>query len=87
MAERSWEDAEADLLGGRVTGDAEVDVVAAMNEALDRRERNSDNGAAAIKRALVQLGWTYREIERRVPRMKRSTAQRWAAPPPEAADD
>lgn len=86
MAERSWDEAEADLLGDRVTGDVEQDVIAAMNEALDRRERNTDNGAAAIRKA-QELGWTLREIERRVPRMKRSTAHRWSAPPPEAPDD
>jgi hypothetical protein len=83
MAERSWDEARADLLGDRATGDPEADVIAAMNEALDRRERNTDNGAAAIKKAQVELGWTLREIERRVPRMKRSTAHRWASPPPE----
>jgi hypothetical protein len=86
MPERSWDEAQADLLGDRATGDPETDVIAAMNEALDRRERNTDNGAAAIRKAIT-MGWTLRQIERRVPRMKRSTAHRWAGPPPEAPED
>jgi uncharacterized protein YerC len=67
------------LLGPRRTGDREQDLLAAVKEAMERRERNTAHGGAVIA-ALVESGYTYREIEAATG-LARATAHRWAAPP------
>lgn len=67
------------LLGRRRTGDLQADLVAGAKEAMDRRERNSLHGGTVIA-ALVDIGFSYRDIERAIG-IPRATAQRWAMPP------
>ena len=73
------------LLGEARTGDARADLIAAAQEAMDRRERNTQHGGAVIA-ALVEMGLPYREIEQ-VTGIPRTTAQRWAIPPTRAESD
>ena len=60
-------------------GDRRADLIRAAQEAMRRRERNTIDGGAVIA-ALVEMGMSYRDIERAtgIPHV---TAHRWAAPP------
>jgi hypothetical protein len=75
------DDVEAALtsLGVESTGDRRADLIRAAQEAMRRRERNTIDGGAVIA-ALVEMGMSYRDIERAtgIPHV---TAHRWAAPP------
>ena len=75
------DDVEAALasLGIESTGDRRADLIRAAQEAMRRRERNTIDGGAVIA-ALVEMGMSYRDIERAtgIPHV---TAHRWAAPP------
>lgn len=70
------------LLGAARTGDEQADLIAAAKEAMRRRERNTVDGGAVIA-ALIEMGMSYREIERAtgIPHV---TAHRWATPPQRA---
>jgi uncharacterized protein YerC len=78
------DDALDSLLGSRGTGDRRTDLVAAAREAMARRERNTEDGGAVIA-AMLEDGLSYRDIER-LTGIPRTTAQRWAVPPPKASD-
>jgi hypothetical protein len=75
------DDIEAALasLGIEPTDDRRTDLIRAAQEAMRRRERNTIDGGAVIA-ALVEMGMSYRDIERAtgIPHV---TAHRWAAPP------
>ena len=73
------EEALAELLGQRRTGDVRADLIMGMNEAMQRRERNTELGGAVIA-ALRDEGLSYRDIENATG-VPRTTAQRWAVPP------
>jgi uncharacterized protein YerC len=73
------------LLGSGRTGDLQADLLAALREALIRRERNSRDGGAVIA-GLLDQGLSYRDIER-LTGIPRATAQRWAEPPPRVEPD
>jgi hypothetical protein len=73
------DEALAELLGERRTGDVRAGLIMGMNEAMRRRERNTELGAAVIA-ALRDEGLSYRDIENATG-VPRTTAQRWAAPP------
>ena len=76
MATDDAEAALASLLGGNRSGDTQADLIAAAQEAMRRRERNTIDGGIVIA-ALVELGMSYRDIERAtgIPHV---TAHRWA---------
>jgi hypothetical protein len=76
---------EALLLGDRRTGDATADLIAALREAMRRREQNTAHGGAVIA-ALVETGLSYHDIEQATG-IPRTTAQRWAVPPRRADED
>jgi hypothetical protein len=73
------------LLGDQRTADQRADLIAAAREAMRRRESNTTDGGAVIA-ALVELGLSYRDIERAtgIPHV---TAHRWATPPKRADSD
>ena len=73
------------LLGPKRTGDQRADLIAAAQEAMDRRERNTLHGGAVIA-ALRDSGMSWREIETATG-IARTTAQRWAEPPERAPQD
>jgi uncharacterized protein YerC len=73
------QEALASLLGEKRTGSRLKDLILAAREALARRVRNSEDGAAVIA-ALIDEGLSYRQIEAATG-IPRATAQRWAAPP------
>ncbi|HEV7831559.1 MAG TPA: hypothetical protein VGP04_22520 [Pseudonocardiaceae bacterium] len=81
----STEEALVNLLGDRRTADQRADLIAAAREAMRRRESNTTDGGAVIA-ALVELGLSYRDIERAtgIPHV---TAHRWATPPKRADSD
>lgn len=76
----SVDDALNSLLGTERTGNLEVDLIAAAMETMRRRERNSIDGGLVLGE-LINLGLSYRDIER-LTGIPRATAQRWATPPP-----
>ena len=61
------------------TSDRRADLIRAAQEAMRRRERNTIDGGAVIA-ALVEMGMSYRNIERAtgIPHV---TAHRWATSP------
>lgn len=67
------------LLGQERTGDLRADLIEAAKEAMQRRQRNSEHGGAAIAEMRAQ-GMSWREIETATG-IARTTAQRWAEPP------
>jgi len=73
------EEALQALLGDARTGELRADLLAALAEAMRRRERNTAHGGAVIA-ALLEHGLSYREIEAATG-VPRTTAQRWAVPP------
>lgn len=77
--ERAVQEALRSLLGDHRTGSRLKDLVLAAREAMQRRIRNSSDGAAVIA-ALVEAGLSYRTIEAKTG-IPKTTAQRWAAPP------
>lgn len=72
------------LLGDRRSGNTTGDLIAGAREAMRRREQNTVHGATVIT-GMVTAGMSYREIERATG-IPKSTAQRWADPPPRAAE-
>lgn len=83
--EQAVEAALRSLLGDKRTGSRLRDLVLAAREAMARRVRNSEDGAAVIA-ALVESGLSYRMIEAKTG-IPKTTAQRWAAPPERARPD
>jgi hypothetical protein len=67
------------LLGDQRTGDMRTDLIEGLREAMRRPDPNAEHGGAVIA-ALVDMGWSYRDIEH-VTGLSRTTAQRWAIPP------
>ena len=70
------DEALAELLGERRTGDIRADLIMGMNEAMRRRDRNTELGGALIA-ALRDEGLSYRDIENAtgVPMLPRSGGQ------------
>lgn len=69
------------LLGEGRTGDERGDLIEAAKEAMRRRRLNTEHGGAVIA-ALHEAGMSWRDIEQATG-IARTTAQRWAEPPPE----
>ena len=57
------DEALAELLGDRRTGDVRGDLIMGMNEAMRRRDRNTELGGVVIA-ALRDEGLSYRDIEK-----------------------
>ena len=72
------DEALAELLGERRTGDVRADLIMGLNEAMRRRDRNTELGGAVIA-ALRDEGLSYRDIENATG-VPRTTAQRWKVP-------
>ena len=72
------DDALAELLGDRRTGDLRADLIVSMNEAMGRRDRNAELGGVVIV-AWRDEGLSYRDVENAAG-VPRTTAQRWAVP-------
>ena len=72
------DEALAELLGDRCTGEVRADLIMGMNEALRRRDRNTELGGVVIA-ALRDEGLSYRDIENATG-VPRTVAQRWAVP-------
>ena len=72
------DEALAELLGERRTGDVRADLIMGLHEAMRRRDRNTKVGGAVIA-ALRDEGLSYRDIENATG-IPRTTAQRWAVP-------
>jgi hypothetical protein len=75
------EEAIVELLGDRRSGELRADLIDSLEEAMRRRERNTELGGAVIAAMQEVLGMSYRDIEDETG-VARSTAQRWATPPP-----
>ena len=71
------------LLGEARTGDLRADLIAAAQESMRRREINSQHGGAVLAALHDSEGLSWREIEDATD-IPRTTAQRWAEPPPRA---
>lgn len=74
------DEALAALLGQRRTGDERADLIEGAKEAMRRRRLNTEQGGAVLA-ALHESGLSWREIEEATG-IARTTAQRWAEPPP-----
>jgi hypothetical protein len=72
------DEALAELLGDRRTGEVRADLIMGMNEAMRRRDRNAELGGVVIA-ALRDESLSYRDIENATS-VPRTTAQRWAVP-------
>jgi hypothetical protein len=72
------DEALAELLGARRTGDVRSDLMMGLHEAMRRRDRNTEVGGAVIA-ALRDEGLSYRDIENATG-VPRTTAQRWGVP-------
>lgn len=72
------------LLGDQRAGDTLPDLIEAAKEARYRRERNTEHGGAVIT-ALRSRGMSWRDIERQTG-IPRTTAERWAIPPPRTTE-
>lgn len=68
------------LLGQRRTGDERADLIDGAKEAMRRRRLNTEHGGAVLA-ALHESGMSWRDIEIATG-IARTTAQRWAEPPP-----
>jgi hypothetical protein len=80
------DEALAELLGERRTGDVRADLIMGLNEAMRRRDRNTELGGAVIA-ALRDEGLSYREIENatgvvRTAAQRYGVPQKWVGPPP-----
>jgi hypothetical protein len=73
------------LLGDTRTGDMRTDLIEAAKEAMRRRVSNTEHGGTVIG-ALRELGMSWRDIEAATG-IARTTAQRWAEPPPPGPRD
>lgn len=74
------------LLGEARTGDLRADLITAAQESMRRREINSQHGGAVLAALHDSEGLSWREIEDATD-IPRTTAQRWAEPPPRASSD
>lgn len=74
--DQELERALASLLGPARTGDLLVDLKAAFEECLNRRENNTRDGGAIIWAMRAKLGWTWRTFTMQTGESPR-TGARW----------